>query len=326
MNVRFLFCGLMQLAATVSIAQTVDYSVVSVNEESGANFTRVTSDNDYVCMPKVKRSARGLDWLSNRILDVSVDGSRLAYLSDRGNTTNIFIKDIDRMGSSVQRTNRQNVLDFSYSPDGKKICFSEMVGKTTRLFITDASKGYMCRQITTNDADYTPVYSYDMGNIYFSRREKQGMSVWSYNMKDNFLSNVTGGMNPCPVKGERAIYCVRPSGNGRNEIWKVNYETGVEECVVADAEHSFTSPILSPNGRWLLFVGSSTINGGKFTYQNTDLFACRIDGSGFTQLTYHAADDLSPVWSRDGKYIYFVSQRGSSTGTANVWRMNFNLQ
>lgn len=290
MNVRFLFCGLMQLAATVSIAQTVDYSVVSVNEESGANFTRVTSDNDYVCMPKVKRSARGLDWLSNRILDVSVDGSRLAYLSDRGNTTNIFIKDIDRMGSSVQRTNRQNVLDFSYSPDGKKICFSEMVGKTTRLFITDASKGYMCRQITTNDADYTPVYSYDMGNIYFSRREKQGMSVWSYNMKDNFLSNVTGGMNPCSVKGERAIYCVRPSGNGRNEIWKVNYETGVEECVVADAEHSFTSPILSPNGRWLLFVGSSTINGGKFTYQNTDLFACRIDGSGFTQLTYHAAE------------------------------------
>lgn len=177
MNVRFLFCGLMQLAATVSIAQTVDYSVVSVNEESGANFTRVTSDNDYVCMPKVKRSARGLDWLSNRILDVSVDGSRLAYLSDRGNTTNIFIKDIDRMGSSVQRTNRQNVLDFSYSPDGKKICFSEMVGKTTRLFITDASKGYMCRQITTNDADYTPVYSYAMGNIYFSRREKQGMSI-----------------------------------------------------------------------------------------------------------------------------------------------------
>ena len=28
------------------------------------------------------------------------------------------------------------------------------------------------------------------------------------------------------------------------------------------------------------------------------------------QLTYHAADDLSPVWGRDGRYIYFVSQRG----------------
>ena len=44
------------------------------------------------------------------------------------------------------------------------------------------------------------------------------------------------------------------------------------------------------------------------------------------QLTYHAADDLSPVWSRDGRYIYFISQRGSATATANVWRMNFSLE
>ena len=26
-------------------------------------------------------------------------------------------------------------------------------------------------------------------------------------------------------------------------------------------------------------------------------------------------------WSRDGKYIYFVSQRGSATGQANVWKL-----
>jgi len=58
-------------------------------------------------------------------------------------------------------------------------------------------------------------------------------------------------------------------------------------------------------------------------YRNTDIFVCRIDGTEFTQLTYHAADDISPVWSQDGKYIYFISQRGSSTGTANIWRMNF---
>ena len=59
-------------------------------------------------------------------------------------------------------------------------------------------------------------------------------------------------------------------------------------------------------------------------YANTDIFVCHNDGTQLTQITYHAADDLSPVWSRDGKYIYFISQRGSSTGTANVWRMSFN--
>lgn len=308
-------------------SQTVDYSVVSVNQESGINFTKVSSDNDYVCMPQVIRSkGGGIDWLSNRILDISADGQKLAYLSFRSNTTNIFIKDINKMGGSMQRTNRQNVLDFSYSPDGKNICFSEMVSGVNRIFVTDANKGYVCRQITNNDQDYTPVYSDDMSQIYFSRQEANGLSVWSYSVKDNFLSNISRGMNPCPIKGETAILCVRPSGDGRNEIWKVNYDTGVEECIVSDANHSFTTPTVSPDGKWILFVGSSEIDGGTFFYQNTDIYACRIDGTDFTQITYHAADDISPVWSRDGKYIFFISQRGSSTGTANIWRMNFNLQ
>lgn len=320
-----LLLGLAFLTANAVEAQTVDYSVVSVNEEAGLNLVKVTSDNDYVCMPQVVRKRNNIDWLSNRILDISPDGQKLAYLSFRSNATNIFIKDINKQGGSVQRTNRQGVLDLSYSPDGSQICFSEMVGKMNRIFVTDANKGYVCRQITTSDLDYTPAYSNDMSQIYFARQETQGLSIWSYSMRENFLSNVTKGMNPCPIKGENALLCARPSGDGRNEIWKINYETGIEECIVSDIHHSFTTPSVSPNGKWILLVGSSKIDGGSFTYWNTDIFACRTDGTDLTQITYHAADDISPVWSRDGQYIYFISQRGSSTSTANIWRMNFNL-
>ena len=49
-------------------AQKVDYSVVSVNEESGLNFTKITNDNDAVCMPIVKRSANRCTWLTNRVI------------------------------------------------------------------------------------------------------------------------------------------------------------------------------------------------------------------------------------------------------------------
>lgn len=322
---KIVIFSLLAFLVGVLTAQQVDYSVVFVKEESGISFTKVSSDNDYVCMPEVKRGRNGIDWLSNRILDVSRDGQKLAYLSYRGNTTNIFIKDINKMGGSMQRTNRQNVLDFSYSPDGKNISFSETVGNMNRIFVTDANKGYICRQITNNDKDYTPIYAIDMSQIYFARQESQGFSIWSYSIKDNFLSNISRGMNPCPVPNEEAILCVRPSGDGNNEIWKINYNTGVEECIVSDANHSFTTPIVSPDGQWILFVGSTAIDGGNFIYYNTDIYVCKIDGTEFTQLTYHAADDISPVWSHDGKYIYFISQRGSSTGAANIWRMNFIL-
>ena len=179
---------LVLMASLRTVAQ-VDYSVVYVNEESGIEFTRITSENDYVCMPNVTRRASSVSWLTNRIIDVSVDGTQLAYLSYRNNTSNIFIKDIGKQGSSVQRTNRQSVLDFSYSPDGKYICFSEKTGKFTQIYQTGAQTGYICRQITSNNKDYSPVYSNDSKNVFFARQENKGISVWSYYFSNNFLAN-----------------------------------------------------------------------------------------------------------------------------------------
>lgn len=313
----FILCNCLQ-------AQQVDYSIVSVPEESGIDFMQISTPSDYVCMPIVKRSTGRIDWLSNRILDIPIDGNRIAYLSARNNTTNIFIKELSKQGSSIQRTNRTGVLDFSYSPDGKYICFSEARGGSNQIFQTDAQNGYICRQITSGNPDYSPIYSANMQDIFFARKENKGISVWSYNIQNNFLSNYTSGMNPCPLKDETAFICTRINTAGRSEIWKINYKTAVEECIISDPQRSFTTPTVSPNGQWILFVGDSKIEGERFSYLNTDIFVCKTDGTRFAQITYHAADDLSPIWSKDGKYIYFISQRGDATGTANIWRMNFN--
>lgn len=321
-NIAILSIGL--LCSIQTFAQKVDYSVVSVPEESGTEFTKITSNHDYVCMPTVKRTGNSINWHSNRTLDVSKNGESIAYLSQRNNTTNIFIKELGKQGGSVQRTNRNSVIDFSYSPDGKHISFSEQRGKICQIFQTDATTGYVCRQITSASNDYTPVYTHDMENILFARQEGKNISVWGHNIKNNFLSSYTSGMNPCPIPGESAYLCSRPNSTGKNEIWKINYQTGVEECIVSNPNISYTTPVLSPNGEWVLFVGGNLIANGKIRYYNTDIYVCKSDGSELAQLTYHAADDLSPVWSRDGRYIYFISQRGDAMGTANIWRMTFN--
>ena len=314
----------MLIAGSTVRAQRVDFSVVFVPEESGNNITLFSSAGDYVCLPIVRRTAGGVNWNSNRILGISPDGTQLAYISNRNNATNIFLTDINRQGGSVQRTNRQGVQDFSFSPDGKNICFSEVRGKECQLFQTDARSGYVCRQITSGARDYSPMYSGDMKQVFFAREEKKGFSVWSYNIANNFLATYSVGLNPSPIPGENAYFCTRVSATGNCEIWKVNYETGLEECLVSDPVRSFASPVVSPDGKWLLMVGGSLIESGSFRYWNTDLYACHTDGSSLTQLTYHAADDLSPVWSADGKKIYFISQRGDAAGTANIWSMDFN--
>jgi Tol biopolymer transport system component len=304
-------------------APKIDYSVVEVGEEHGLELTKITSESDYVCMPQVKRSTKGIDWFTNKIIAMVPGSDNMAYLSVRNNTTNIFIKDLSKQGSSRQRTNRTAVIDFSFSPDGKDLYFSEARAKTNQIFRTDAQNGYVCRQITSGASDYSPVVTPDGKQVFFARVETRGAGLWSYNLESNFLSSYSSGQNPAPIVDETALMVVRLTPEGRTELWKINYETGDEECIVSDPVRSFSTPSISPDGRWILFVGSSMLDGGTFTYPNTDIYVCRLDGTDMRQLTHHAADDLSPTWSGDGRYIYFISQRGDANGTANIWRMTF---
>ena len=282
---------MMLLTSGLMMGQTVDFSVVSVGEESGLDFTRITQDGDGVCLPQVKRTSKGVNWYTNRIIDVTPDGQNIAYLSNRNGTTNIFIKELAKMGASRMRTNRQAVVDFSYSPDGKQICFSESKGKTNQLFVTDAASGFVCRQITTGALDHS-------------------------------LSSYVAGMNPDPSADGNTIYVARTI-DGKGEIWRINIANGIEECILSHPQISFYSPSLSPDGQTLLLCGGNKIESGNIVYWNTDIFTCHKDGSDLRQLTYHAADDLSPAWGAKGDRIFFISQRGSADGVANVWMIPY---
>lgn len=308
----------------------VDYSVISVPEERGLEFTCVTMPNDYVVMPQVFRKNDRISWLVNRVVNVSPDGKNIAFVSARDGKTNIFVKEVGKTAGTVQRTNRNRVLDFNYSPDGKQICFSEDRGNGYQIFTTDANSGFICRQLTSGGEDYSPVFSDDMKSVYFARQEEQDVSIWSCSIDNGGLSSYTVGMNPAPVKeknGAASILCTRFNGDGNGEIWMFDAAKGTEKCIISDLDHSFSTPMLSPDGRWIVCVGSSDVpmdKSGKVVYRNTDIYVAKVDGTSLSQITFHAADDLSPAWSPDGKSIYFISQRGDAEGRANIWRIPFN--
>lgn len=318
--------GMMSMSAFAA-NPTVDYSVISVPEETGLEFACVTQPNDYVVMPEVIRKRGEISWLVNRVINVSPDGKKLAYISARDGKTNIFLKEVGKVQGTIQRTNRNRVLDFNFSPDGKQICFSEDRGNGYQIFATDANSGFVCRQITSGGEDYTPVFSDDMQTLYFARNEEQGISIWSCQISNGMLASYTTGMNPNPIKnrdGSTSILCTRFNGDGNGEIWQFDANEGTEKCIISDLEHSFSTPMLSPDGRWIVCVGSTDIPlDGDKVYSNTDIYLVKSDGSIVRQLTFHAADDLSPVWSPDGKFIYFISQRGDADGRANIWRVPF---
>lgn len=314
-----------------------DYSLVFVPEEGGVMFEKITDDADCVADYKngLVSKASGIfgskktnviDWWVIPQIALSPDGKRIGYINEKNGTTNVMIKNAAKGGASVQRTFRTNVEGFSWSPDGNTLCFTEVRGNHHGIYLVDANQGTVVRQISNgNDNDYGGVISPDGNTLYFHRGEGYAnYSLWSYDRKTNLFSNYSRGMTACLILGDpNTIYCARFTTNKESEIWRINFKTGVEEVILAQPGKSYTTPQLSPDGKWLLVTGNSRSE--KEGIDNTDIFVVRTDGTQLTQLTYHPGNDLSPVWSPDGKSIFFLSQRGSSDKVYNVWRMNFNL-
>ena len=269
-----------------------DYSLVFVPEEGGVMFEKITDDAD--CVADYKNG-------------------------------------LVSKASGIFGSKKTNVIDWwvipqiALSPDGKRIGYINEKNGTTNVMIKNAAKGGASVQRTfrTNVEGFS--WSPDGNTLYFHRGEGYAnYSLWSYDRKTNLFSNYSRGMTACLIPGDpNTIYCARFTTNKESEIWRINFKTGVEEVILAQPGKSYTTPQLSPDGKWLLVTGNSRSE--KEGIDNTDIFVVRTDGTQLTQLTYHPGNDLSPVWSPDGKSIFFLSQRGSSDKVYNVWRMNFNL-
>jgi Tol biopolymer transport system component len=316
----------------------LSFANISVPEEGGINFLKITEDDDAVCFPTVNTShqlinigsssgtAVGISWWVNPQVALSPDGQKIAYINNKNKMKNVMVKSSGSGGTSVQRTFRNAVTDFSWSPDGKNLCFTEFRNGHYGVYLVPAEQGSVVKQISTTSADdLSPVMSVDGKTIFFHRGEGYSTySLWSFDIDKNQFSNYSRGMTPfLDAKNHNIIYCSRFTDKKECEVWKLNIETGTEEIILAQQGKSFSTPQISPDGKWILVTGSS-ITPQKV--QNTDLFVIGTDGNNFTQLTYHPGNDLSGIWAPDGKSIYFISQRGATKPNVfNVWKMDFNL-
>lgn len=263
-------------------------------------------------------------WSTNRLLDISPDGKKLAYVTRMNKQDNIMVRNTSSQSVSTQRTFR-NVSSFSWGNDSR-LYFADMVSPNMFICAVNADAGSMMDQITNGSViDKDPVYNSETDQLFFVRVANDGPSIWCVNKKDGTLTSCARGYSPCLIPGNpNAFFCVRNTDLGRSEIWYIDFVKGQEALVLSDVNHSFTNPTLSPDGKWLALIGNSESSISKKT--NLDVFVVRTDGTRLTQLTYHPANDTNPVWAKDGRSIYFISSRANKELKYNVWRMNFNLE
>lgn len=316
------------------------FTAVTDPEEGNVQVTILTKESDIVegpqTMLKTEAYANGntmvntevLMWNTATYLAVSPDGKNFTFLGNNNNSSNLFIRSTEGGAAAIQRTFRNDVEDFTYSKDGKYLSFSDRVGvgsySNLNIYMIDVNKGSAVRQIASgNEDEQNPEFSDDGNLLFYSKNNNGNYTLWSQDLKSGLMTQYSEGFNPCivPNTGSKQLFVTRRAKNStRTEIWRVGIDGDGESQYITDSRRSFSSPKVSPNGKYLLCTGSTPKSNSRPS--NLDLYLYKIDGTGETQLTFHPGTDASAVWAPDSKSILFISSRGSITNKYNVWRMN----
>ncbi|HLX12079.1 MAG TPA: S41 family peptidase, partial [Bacteroidota bacterium] len=95
-------------------------------------------------------------------------------------------------------------------------------------------------------------------------------------------------------------------------LWMLDITSGASKKVVS-ADYGDVSDFgWSPDSKWFTFVIPAA-NG----YNQIDLY--NVADGKITELTDDRVDCSSPTWSRDGKWIYFFSDRNFQSVVSSVW-------
>jgi eukaryotic-like serine/threonine-protein kinase len=212
------------------------------------------------------------------------------------------------------------------APEGESFVFTRTSGGATDIFLQRVG-GRNAINLTPrcSQADSQPAVSRD-GSLIAYRSECEGGGIFVMGATGESARRLTPScFNPSWSPDAKQIVCgtesisFTPTSRGQlSELWTVNASTGERKLLLPS---DGVQPNWSPNGHRIAYwgiVGESA---------QRDLFT--IDPSAekpvetVVRVTDDVAVDWNPVWSHDGKYLYFGSDRN---GSMNLWRVRMDEQ
>src|SRR5262249_2399231 len=101
--------------------------------------------------------------------------------------------------------------------------------------------------------------------------------------------------------------------NPNSRVWAINVATGEKRQIT---QVDSVQPNWSPHGHRIAYWGRRNL-------AQRDIWTIPVGGGDPVEVTNDPATDWNPVWSPDGNYLYFVSDRG---GSMNLWRVPIEEQ
>ncbi|MBS0363545.1 MAG: PD40 domain-containing protein [Proteobacteria bacterium] len=201
------------------------------------------------------------------------------------------------------------IQSYDLSPTGKRVAVTAR-GEVFTVPVEDGST----RNLTNTDGarEYTALWSPDGGRVAYIDAAKAAQELV---IKDQTglgqtirfpLGEAFNSLLDWGGDGSRIIYA-----NQRLELWAISPATGERTLIARSARRHAQQVDTSPDGRWLVYTD---INPNS--YRGLRLYDFT------TKKTYPVLDALadvsSPVFSKDGKYLYFAASTNAAPAQAGL--------
>lgn len=218
----------------------------------------------------------------------------------------------------LQITNSPWVEGYpSLSPDGKNIIYASEINGDRNIYLQRVG-GSNQINLTPNikESDTMPAFSYDGKYIAFrSERNPSGIYVMEETGENaRFVSNL--GFHPSwspdgtkIVVSDKAAAVHTAYTVPNSSLFVIDVKTGEKKKL--ETGDDAIMPNWSPNGQRIAFW---SVPGGKLG----EIATIPATGGEPVMITSNDASDWNPVWSPDGKFLYFASDR---KGNMSFWRI-----
>jgi serine/threonine protein kinase len=193
-------------------------------------------------------------------------------------------------------------------PDGKSILFSDAGSEPQTIAVQSLESGERKELFAGGVARYMPtghlVYSVQNDDTLFSISfDPIGLEV-----KGGPVSVVEGVMEPLFAISDSGTLAYIPgtavASQAKNTLMWVDREGN--EAPINAPPNAYAYPDISPDGTKVALAADID--------ENVDIWIWDLVRENLMRLTFHEANDLQPMWSRDGKRIVFVSFRDGMGG------------
>ena len=221
----------------------------------------------------------------------SPDGSILAFLSDRekDGERQVWMMMADGGEAWAVTSHKGGVSGFRFSPDGKQLLLS--AADQPNKDEEDRKKVKDDTIVMDRDIKMTHLWLWDI-----EKKNDKRLTEGTFTTSDPQWS----------PDGTRISYSARPTpkadDGSLSDVWVMTVASG-EKKKLEDNAGSSDNARWSPDGKWVAYTGTPDPNGGVSTS-----FLYLVPAGGGTPRELTTKFDLSvgtPVWSRDGRTIYF---------------------